>query len=294
VTEIQNIDVWGPRVLDLYDDVYYNDEAFRRLIEVTGRKRAAEIRFRFGDYWMTTRSHRGLSSFFPKIKYIGDYIRHGRRYGLSYGYDFPFSRQEVRKVAKHLNPPGDRIYTDWLLASPSRLWREWYDHICFRVQYVDQLTISPDSVILNFGIGTGFEIPYLQTAKKIYHIDLDGDKYLDPYVRQFIQGAPEKNVFIRASISNPQDPLRIIDQYKIKRVDIVKADIEGSEDILVQGLAPVIQRDRPQLAISVYHHISHFIGLPLRLISMCRDYDFAFGHYSWEIYEGVFYCLPKR
>jgi hypothetical protein len=48
------------------------------------------------------------------------------------------------------------------------------------------------------------------------------------------------------------------------------------------------------MAISIYHHITHYWLLPSAIMDRCPDYNFYMDYYSWERWEGILYCIPKE
>lgn len=78
------------------------------------------------------------------------------------------------------------------------------------------------------------------------------------------------------------------------KIDFIKLDVEGAEQKVLAGAIKTIQKDRPQLAISIYHSKEDFIQIPVWLIKHCPNYTFRLGHYSPEIYETVLYAIPNE
>lgn len=67
-------------------------------------------------------------------------------------------------------------------------------------------------------------------------------------------------------------------------------DIEGSELEAINGAIKTIRRDKPVLAICIYHKQEDFWKLPLRIKEICPEYTkFWIEQYSpWDI-ETVLY-----
>lgn len=86
----------------------------------------------------------------------------------------------------------------------------------------------------------------------------------------------------------------VLERAGVPRVDVVKLDIEGAEEQVVDDLALVVERFRPQLAVSVYHQSDHLWTLPDRLMDACPDYDFHFGCFSECKYESILTCTPRE
>lgn len=77
-------------------------------------------------------------------------------------------------------------------------------------------------------------------------------------------------------------------------VDFVKMDIEGAEKKALLGAAGVIQRDRPILAICIYHKREDFFDIPNTIEEIIKDeYDFYIRQYRYGQSETVLYALPK-
>lgn len=86
----------------------------------------------------------------------------------------------------------------------------------------------------------------------------------------------------------------LVKERKIGKLDFLKMDIEGGEHAALKGAQKTIQRDRPQLAISIYHGHDDFWRLPLQLEKFCENYEFGLGHYSYALKETVWYGIPKE
>lgn len=87
---------------------------------------------------------------------------------------------------------------------------------------------------------------------------------------------------------------KFVKDRKIKKVDFIKLDVENSEIKVIEGAKNTILRDRPQMAISIYHSCEHFLNIPLILDEMLKDYVFRLGHYTRKTCETVLYAIPKE
>lgn len=76
---------------------------------------------------------------------------------------------------------------------------------------------------------------------------------------------------------------------KDEKVTFIKLDVEGAELEALEGAREVIQRDKPKLAISVYHKNFDIIDLPLLIIDLVSDCRFRLRHYYSEREETVLY-----
>jgi len=73
----------------------------------------------------------------------------------------------------------------------------------------------------------------------------------------------------------------------------IKMDIEGSEMNALKGAIKTIIKNRPKLAICIYHSDEDMINIPEYLFSNLENYSFYVRHYSDSIMETVFYAIPK-
>ena len=63
-----------------------------------------------------------------------------------------------------------------------------------------------------------------------------------------------------------------------RQVHFIKMDIEGSETRALQGATHILKRDRPRLAICLYHGLDDLIQIPRMLAELVPDYRFYFDH----------------
>jgi FkbM family methyltransferase len=85
-------------------------------------------------------------------------------------------------------------------------------------------------------------------------------------------------------------PTRKLDALALPRVDFVKMDVEGSELAALRGAEQTIRRDKPKLAISLYHRPEDFFAIPLWLDGLRVGYRFHLDHYSIHHEETVLYA----
>ncbi|MFA6716650.1 MAG: FkbM family methyltransferase, partial [Victivallaceae bacterium] len=88
--------------------------------------------------------------------------------------------------------------------------------------------------------------------------------------------------------------LTTIDEFAKKRnlrVGFIKADIEGSESLLVRGMQETMAKDRPVLSIAIYHNPKDFFEIKPFLESLDMNYKFVIRKFNprilvplWETY----------
>lgn len=78
------------------------------------------------------------------------------------------------------------------------------------------------------------------------------------------------------------------------RVGFIKMDIEGSELNALKGAEKLIQRDRPILAVSIYHSAAEYVDIPLYLNNILNNYSFIIRHHWHRLSETIIYCIPNE
>ncbi|MDD3593553.1 MAG: FkbM family methyltransferase [Candidatus Gastranaerophilales bacterium] len=87
---------------------------------------------------------------------------------------------------------------------------------------------------------------------------------------------------------------KFVKDNNIEKIDFIKLDVENSEIKVIEGAKNTILKDRPQMAISIYHSPEHFLQIPIILDELLTDYVFRLGHYSENYCETVMYAIPKE
>lgn len=118
------------------------------------------------------------------------------------------------------------------------------------------------------------------------------------HVRDLIKndggGSPGFNIAGRENVV----PIISIDDFvcsqNIGRIDFIKMDIEGSELAALEGAKETISRDRPKLAISLYHKPEDFITIPQYIKEEYPDYELYIDHYTIHAEETVLYAIAAN
>jgi FkbM family methyltransferase len=78
-------------------------------------------------------------------------------------------------------------------------------------------------------------------------------------------------------------------------VNYIKMDIEGAEYEALLGLEPIIKRDCPHLAISVYHKPDDMWKIGLWLHSKFgNEYTFHLRVYNFQTFDTLLYAIPRN
>ena len=73
---------------------------------------------------------------------------------------------------------------------------------------------------------------------------------------------------------------------------MIKMDIEGMEPLALAGATGLIRQYHPQLAVCVYHDISHLWEIPLQIKSLYDGYRIYIRNYQFMGLETVVYAVP--
>lgn len=74
-------------------------------------------------------------------------------------------------------------------------------------------------------------------------------------------------------------------------VTFIKMDIEGSELEALKGAKETIMRDKPNLAICIYHKNEDIVEIPQYILELNPDYKLYIRHYSCYNTETVLYAI---
>ena len=77
------------------------------------------------------------------------------------------------------------------------------------------------------------------------------------------------------------------------RVSLIKLDVEGSEMEALEGARQCIQRDKPRLAVSIYHKPEDMDNICGYLLSIVPDYRFSIRHYHSDAIETILYGFTE-
>ena len=244
-------------------------------------------------------------------------------------YDSHLAR--IKEVEDRLSDDQSKRVYRTLFSEPQSIWNHYLSRVFSSSQYFDHIDYSKCHTVLNGGIWLGFELPQLFSVLPddavVHNIDPFGHDHLSAHARPTVEAVAERCVLHRVALSdrtgsttlkvmadgqantanaesegvtgpNVEFPCITVDQLvqdnRLSGVDLIKFDLEGGEIEAVQGMAETIRRFRPQLAISIYHFLNDYWDLASYLMDLCPDYNYHIGHYSYERFETVLYCIPKE
>lgn len=166
-------------------------------------------------------------------------------------------------------------------------------------------SISKDETWINVGANTGdtifnaVEIGVTSKFKNIFAVE--GDNVIYQELEKNIRKLPDtRNIFcVNEFIDDSCEELEFI---KDNKVGLINADLEGYELSLLRATKNVIKRDRPVLAICVYHKPEDIVEIPDFINDIVQDYCFRLRKYEAglesilinNVNELVLYAIPKE
>ncbi len=302
-------------------NLQFNINNFRRLIELI-RPKTKNGQVELGPFVIRRLvPYQGILNKFPMIFKKEANLHDGYYYGHPTGYardlvlyDIKFTRKFSKVIRSLSDQKSINLFKLVVYGKADAIWEHFFNTIKKPPQYLDYISLNKDSVVINCGVERGAELPVFISmgCYKIYNIDPFGNKQLGEYAKTWVETALGKNIFIEKWLYNrPSDqtdrPIAslkdIISDQEISKIDLIKVDIEGSERDMVEDLIEIMNEYRTQVAVSIYHTqhddktkspLSDLVEIPLKIMNKVRDYDFYINFYSFERWEIILYCIPKK
>ena len=193
------------------------------------------------------------------------------------------------------------------------------NHIAFTISlntysYFDIVTPKNKKVIINAGAynTTSVMFSYFSPSAKIYAFEPQKSIHQDNVllskkfknIKPINSGIWEKTTKVSFNIEEDQytassisktgtnmiDVVSIDDfilNKNIEKVDFIKMDIEGAELEDLLGASTVIQTQKPDLAISIYHKPEHLYEIPLLIKKLLPEYKVYIEHNYYNYTETV-------
>jgi FkbM family methyltransferase len=130
----------------------------------------------------------------------------------------------------------------------------------------------------------------LKRRIKLYNLGLLDEKK-DVYYETGGSGMQSTFINVINTASDCGKTVRLSDVLKNEKVTFIKMDIEGSEPQALSGAEEIIKKQKPKLAICVYHKPEHLWEIPLYLKKIMPEYKIFFRHHTPLEYETVCYAV---
>lgn len=237
----------------------------------------------------------------------------------------------VRIMSSLADDESRTVYSRILFGTGEQILSSYSELVWGPQQYMEIANLSPDSVVVNCGVDSGWELPYfvshMKGRGKIINFDpnirYDRGLYAQ-YIESFhymiedhriILGNQDGTVdlpFANAnmvqsgeqtgSATSPADTVTfsssrldtLMKQGLADRLDYLKMDVEGGELYILQGAIESIKKYRPKLAVAIYHEPNHFWDYPAYLMDNLEDYRYYVRQYGYSRFETLMYAVPKE
>lgn len=91
---------------------------------------------------------------------------------------------------------------------------------------------------------------------------------------------------------NTEITIETLDQMlALKEITFIKMDIEGMELEALKGSIEIIKKQKPKLAISIYHKSDDLINIPIFIKKLVPEYKLYIRHYSIYPAETILYAV---
>ena len=130
----------------------------------------------------------------------------------------------------------------------------------------------------------------LKRKIKLYNSGLL-DEEKDVYYETGGSGMQSTFINVINTASDCGKTVRLSDVLRNEKVTFIKMDIEGSEPQALSGAEEIIKKQKPKLAICVYHKPEHLWEIPLYLKKIVPAYKIYVRHHTLLEYETVCYAV---
>lgn len=222
----------------------------------------------------------------------------------------PSAREEIRRLLDEGGYPQDRVFEldNFTVATDPKQ----YFGPDFMVYEDEEVFVDAGS----FDLGSSLELRrYCGRLKKAYAFEPDPGCYQKCLERKRSENLSEIEVFPFGTWSERQtlsfssreaggsricqDSAGSIAVVPIdemipdgERVTFIKMDVEGAELESLKGAAKTIRRDRPKLAICIYHKTEDMVEIPLFIKELAPEYKLYVRMHENNGDETVLYALP--
>ena len=242
------------------------------------------------------------------------------RRDLSVVISTPRYMEEICRILKEARYPSNLIFnmvSHWREDDP----KQYFDLECMKYED-EEVFVDAGS----FDLGSSLMLKnYCKQVKKVYAFEPDpasyarcvkqkeSTRFAEAEIFQAGTWSEEKtlgfqatgNLAAKVDISGstsihviPIDQVtssESLQQHPIERVTFIKMDVEGSELESLKGARQTILRDKPKLAICIYHKPEDMIEIPMYIKMLVPEYRLYVRHYSNVDTDTVLYAvMPKQ
>ena len=121
-----------------------------------------------------------------------------------------------------------------------------------------------------------------------------GQTSTDGAFERFEESLGSGSKFVDGKNTDDTDLIKIValDEYLQESVSLIKADVESYEWQVLMGACEIISRQKPRLAICIYHNIFDFIQIPLLIRELSPNYKLLLRQQAASWCETIVYAIP--
>ncbi len=270
-------------------------------------------------------------------KWAGCRVSRGRiaPYAQFYTRDYyPLHEQSavsiVRVMAAFADDESRAAYARILFGSPEQVLASFASSVWGEQQYMAIVRPEPGDVIVNCGVGRGWELPYflarLRGEGHIHNIDpnmVHFSSHSGAFISHFAEMMTDHEIVLGdrdgsialamadagmvistegqvagANGASRTYPMRSLDSLMAEgmaeRLDYLKMDVEGGERAILRGAIETIRKHRPKLAVAIYHEPHHLWEYPCFILDHLEDYRLYLRQYGYSRFETLLYAVPAE
>lgn len=107
----------------------------------------------------------------------------------------------------------------------------------------------------------------------------------------FYENAEGSRIVNEGEYTNKIETVSLDEYFGETKITYLKMDIEGEELMALKGCEKILRRDRPKLAISVYHTRTDIWKIPTLLLKYNPNYKFYLRIYSFTGNDTILYAI---
>ncbi|MDO6444378.1 FkbM family methyltransferase [Colwellia sp. 1_MG-2023] len=87
--------------------------------------------------------------------------------------------------------------------------------------------------------------------------------------------------------------VKLDDSFACSEVNLIKIDVEGADLDVINGASNIIKQQKPNIAVSCYHHPAHIWQIPQALKALNPNYQMYLRQHGHHGFELTLYCIDK-
>lgn len=243
------------------------------------------------------------------------------------GFGWHIDDEKIDQYAKTINVMYNKLADDKSKQSfaaylKSRYFGNWIyiqPHICEKMYFPDFIKLSKHESFVDCGAFDGDTLRLFLNKKRVWNNYFAFEPSREPYnaLLNFIDDNKLENIHtFSCGVWNKKTTLSFIEGNDISKIvegeydggfkiqvgtldkicgnipiTYIKMDLEGSEMQALEGGKNIILKNKPRLAISLYHRPSHLVDIYKFIVELKLDYKFYFRIHTKVGSDAVLYAV---